>query len=74
VSFSELSKIENIIFSALVQMKNLNVQRNNFMTQLFSLFLSIKGKMNFLQFERYGKFDEQTYRNHFEKKFDFYGV
>jgi hypothetical protein len=44
------------------------------MTQLFSLFLSIKGKMNFLQFERYGKFDEQTYRNHFEKKFDFYGV
>lgn len=52
-------------------MKNLNVQRNNFMTHLFSLFLSIKGKMNFLQFERYGKFDEQTYRNHFEKKFDF---
>ena len=41
------------------------------MIHLFSLFLSIKGKMNFLQFERFGKFDEQTYRNHFEKKFDF---
>jgi hypothetical protein len=27
--------------------------------------------MNFLQFERFGKLDEQTYRNHFEKKFDF---
>lgn len=52
-------------------MKNLNVQRNNFITHLFSLFLSIKGKMNFLQFERFGKFDEQTYRNHFEKEFEF---
>ncbi len=27
--------------------------------------------MNFLQFERYGNFDEQTYRNHFEKEFEF---
>lgn len=27
--------------------------------------------MNFLQFERFGKFDEQTYRNHFEKEFEF---
>jgi len=52
-------------------MKNLNVQRNNFMTHLFSLFLSIKGRMNFLQFERFGKFDEQTYRNNFEKEFAF---
>jgi hypothetical protein len=52
-------------------MKNFNVQRNNFMTHLFSLFLSIKGRINFLQFERFGKFDEQTYRNNFEKEFAF---
>ena len=41
------------------------------MIQLFSLFLSIKGRMNFLQFERFGKFDEQTYRSNFEKEFPF---
>jgi len=27
--------------------------------------------MNFLQFERFGRFDEQTYRNNFEKEFPF---
>jgi len=27
--------------------------------------------MNFLQFERFGKFDEQTYGNNFEKEFPF---
>jgi hypothetical protein len=33
--------------------------------------LSIKGSINFLQFERFGKFDEQIFRNQFEENFDF---
>ncbi len=52
-------------------MKNLNVKRINFMMHIFSLFLSIKGKLNFMQFERFGMFDEQTFRNQFEENFDF---
>ncbi|WP_143093351.1 transposase [Halpernia frigidisoli] len=52
-------------------MKNINVSRNNFMLHLFSLFLSIKGRLNFLQLERFRKFDEQSYRNNFEKEFEF---
>lgn len=35
------------------------------------LFLSIKGRINFLQLERYGKYTEQRYRQQFEKTFDF---
>lgn len=52
-------------------MKNVNGNRNNFMMHIFSLFLSIKGRLNFLQFERFGKYDEQTFRNQFEKDFNF---
>ena len=35
------------------------------------LFLSIKGRINFLQLERYGTYSEQRYRQQFEKTFDF---
>ena len=32
------------------------------------LFMAISGRINFLQKERYGKFSEQTYRDHFENE------
>jgi hypothetical protein len=35
------------------------------------LFLSIKGRINFLQLARFGSFGEQRYRQQFEKSFDF---
>lgn len=41
------------------------------MTEIFMLFLSIKGRINFLQLARYGQFVEQRYRQQFEKPFDF---
>ncbi|MBK5262496.1 MAG: hypothetical protein JJE17_08000 [Peptostreptococcaceae bacterium] len=41
------------------------------MTEIFMLFLSIKGRINFSQLERYGQFGEQLYRQQFEKPFDF---
>ena len=49
----------------------MNVKRINLMMLIFSLFLSIKGSITFLQFERFGKFDEQTFCNQFEENFDF---
>lgn len=69
VNFTELSKSKNIVFSVLKQMKNINLSRSEFIMHIFSLFFSIKGKLNFLQFERFGQFDEQTFRNNFEKDF-----
>lgn len=71
MNFSELSKSKSIVFSTLNQMKGLNLRRTHFLWHVISLFLSIKGKLNFLQLERFGKFGEQTFRNQFEEKFDF---
>jgi len=71
VNFSELSRIKTIIFSALSQMKGIKKSRIQFMAHIFTLFLGIKGRLNFLQFERYGKYVEQTYRNRFEERFPF---
>ncbi|MBK8505507.1 MAG: hypothetical protein IPL46_26910 [Saprospiraceae bacterium] len=34
-------------------------------------FLSIRGRINFLQLARYGKYHESTYRMGFERDFDF---
>jgi len=42
-----------------------------FMLHIFNLFLGIKGRLNFLQFERFGKYGEQAYRNQFEENFSF---
>lgn len=50
---------------------SINKWRKDFMTEIFMLFLSIKGRINFYQLERYGKYTEQRYRQQFEKPFDF---
>lgn len=44
----------------------------NFIHHVLILFLSIKGRLNFLQMERYGHLCEQSYRNNFKKDFDFF--
>jgi hypothetical protein len=50
---------------------DINKWRKDFMIEVFMLFLSIKGRINFFQLERYGQFSEQRYRQQFEKPFDF---
>jgi len=50
----------------------LNKSRKDFIVCVLWHILSIKGKINFLQLERFSSCGEQTYRNHFEKKFDFF--
>jgi hypothetical protein len=45
--------------------------RKDFMIEVFMLFLSIEGRINFFQLERYGQFSEQRYRQQFEKPFDY---
>jgi hypothetical protein len=51
----------------------LNKPRKDFIVCVLWHILSIKGKINFLQFGRFSPFGEQTFRNQFEKKFDFLG-
>jgi len=62
---------KQLIYSMLDKMANINKWRKDFMIEVFMLFLSIKGRINFFQLERYGQFCEQRYRQQFEKPFDF---
>jgi len=50
----------------------LNKSRKDFIVNVLWHILSIKGRINFLQLGRFSPFCEQTFRNHFEKAFDFF--
>lgn len=67
----EKSSHKGIAKNLLDKMPDLNRARYNFLIEVFGLFLSIKGRMNFLQFGRYGKRCEQTYRTGSATEFDF---
>jgi hypothetical protein len=47
--------------------------RIQFIINVFLCFLSIKGKINFLQLSRFSTFCEQFFRIHFENRFNFQG-
>jgi len=49
----------------------MNKTRKYFIAHTLWLFASVKGRINFLQLERYSKFCEQYFRIGFQKKFDF---
>ncbi len=53
------------------KLPNINQWRRSFLIETLLLFMSIKGRINFLQLARYGKHKEQRYRQQFEKPFDF---
>ena len=64
------SLIINIL--SLKSFNKVNKSRKKFIENVLISFLSIKGRINFLQLERYGEYSEQTYRNQFEVEFDFF--
>jgi hypothetical protein len=49
----------------------LNKRRKDFPYEVLILFLCIKGRINFFQIARFGKYKEQRYRQQFEKPFAF---
>jgi hypothetical protein len=60
-----------LIYSMIDKLPNINLWRRSFLIETLILFMSIKGRINFLQLARYGKHKEQRYRQQFEKPFDF---
>jgi hypothetical protein len=65
------NKSEALIGAIIGKMSGLNKARKKFLITLFMLYLGLRGRYNFLNMSRYGEYGEQTYRNQFEKKFDF---
>jgi hypothetical protein len=62
----------NILISNMIdKLSNISQWRRSFLMETFFLFMSIRGRINFLQLARYGEFSEQRYRQQFEKPFDF---
>lgn len=60
-----------LIYSILEKQTRISKWRRDFFCEVFWLFLSISGRINFMQLGRYGKHGEQRYRQQFEKSFDF---
>jgi len=67
----ERCSYKDIVKTVLDKMPDIKRPRVNFITEIFGLFLSIRGRMNFLQFGRYGTRCEQSYRAGFADRFDF---
>ena len=66
-------KYFEIVLTALARAKiQINRSRRNFMLEIFSLYLSIPGRVNFLQLGRYSRHGEQRFRRQYEERFDFF--
>lgn len=63
--------IETLTSTIMRQMPELNKWQRDFFEHHLELFLSIRGRYNYLNFERYGEKNEMTYRNHHNAGFDF---
>ena len=59
------------IDAILSKMPGMNKWRWDFFRHILHLFLSMRGRHNFENMERYGTYDECSYRQNFEKPFDF---
>jgi hypothetical protein len=64
--------MEQKIRSILNGTEALKAIRKNALIHILTLFVALPGRVNFLAMARHGRFSEKTYRNHFEKKFDFF--
>ena len=60
-----------IVRTILIKMQGIGLWRMRFVEEILLLFISLKGRINFLQLSRYGYMTERSYRNQFSKMFDF---
>ncbi|MDW8228828.1 MAG: hypothetical protein RMJ33_03220 [Saprospiraceae bacterium] len=63
--------VETLTNAILQQMPNVNKWQRDFFLHHLGLFLSLRGRYTYLNFERYGQKNELTYRNHHQSGFDF---
>jgi hypothetical protein len=67
----ENKSYKTLIINTLDNISIFSKCRKAFICEVLVLFLSIKGRINFLQLARFGKFKEQRYRQQFEHSFNF---
>ena len=59
-----------LLETIITKMDDLNKKRSEFIVHILMLILGIRGRVNFMQLQRQGKMNEKSYRNQFEKAFD----
>ncbi len=63
--------VETLPSAILRERPNINKWQRDFFQHHLGLFLTLRGRYTYLNFERYGQKSELTYRNHHESRFDF---
>lgn len=63
--------VETLTSAILREMPDINNWQRDFFQHHLGLFLTLRGRYTYLNFERYGQKSELTYRNHHESGFDF---
>jgi len=73
MSINKLPNAKSLVISVLYsnEFSELKDNRKQFISTILLCFLSIKGRINFLQLSRYSKYCEQYFRINFENKFNF---
>jgi hypothetical protein len=64
-------KVETFTGAILQKMSGICKSQVKFIVHIVKLFLSMRGRKTYLMMARYGTYCEQTYRQNFEKDFDF---
>lgn len=63
---------QRAISTIIEKINGINKSRRKFINHILLLFMGIRGRYNFLNMARYGEYSEQSYRNNFEQRFDFF--
>jgi hypothetical protein len=61
---------KSLIVAILQKFKGINKTRHRFIIHILMLYLSHRGRINFLQMKRQGGMNEKSYRNQYDKPFD----
>jgi hypothetical protein len=64
-------KVETFVGAILSKMSDITKCQLKFIPHVVRLFLSIRGRLTYLNLERYGHYCEQSFRLNYEKPFDF---
>lgn len=63
------NKINDLVNATIDKIPGISKPRAKFFRHIMILFFGMRGKYNFINLSRYGKLNEKTYRNQFEKPF-----
>lgn len=68
-----LNKAEGLISAIIAKIGKTTKPTQKFINHILILYMGLRGRYNFMNIARYGRYNEKTYRNQMEKPFDWVG-